>query len=62
VGTVQRMTTRTPPTRRAAAFAVLLTGTFMFVLDFFIVNVALPSVQARLHASPGSIEWVVAGL
>jgi EmrB/QacA subfamily drug resistance transporter len=40
---------------------VLLAGTFMVVLDFFIVNVALPSMQSELHASAGSIEWVVAG-
>jgi EmrB/QacA subfamily drug resistance transporter len=33
----------------------------MVVLDFFIVNVALPSIQSQLHASAGSIEWVVAG-
>jgi EmrB/QacA subfamily drug resistance transporter len=33
----------------------------MVVLDFFIVNVALPSMQADLHASNGAIEWVVAG-
>jgi EmrB/QacA subfamily drug resistance transporter len=36
-------------------------GTFMFVLDFFIVNVALPSIQRGLHASEGAVEWVVAG-
>jgi EmrB/QacA subfamily drug resistance transporter len=40
---------------------VLLAGTFMIVLDFFIVNVALPSMQAHLHASSGALEWVVAG-
>src|ERR1700690_721905 len=40
---------------------IILAGTFMVVLDFFIVNVALPSMQARLHASDGAIEWVVAG-
>ncbi len=33
----------------------------MVVLDFFIVNVALPSIQGRLHASDGAVEWVVAG-
>ncbi len=33
----------------------------MVVLDFFIVNVALPSIQARLHASNGAVEWIVAG-
>ncbi len=40
---------------------MILAGTFMVVLDFFIVNVALPSIQARLHASSGAIEWVIAG-
>ncbi len=40
---------------------VLLTGTFISVLDFFIVNVAVPSIQRDLHASPAGIEWVVAG-
>ena len=44
-----------------AALPIVLTGTFMVVLDFFIVNVALPSMQAGLHASAGSVEWVVAG-
>jgi EmrB/QacA subfamily drug resistance transporter len=38
-----------------------MAGTFMIVLDFFIVNVALPSMQSRLHASASSLEWVVAG-
>jgi EmrB/QacA subfamily drug resistance transporter len=39
----------------------LLAGVFMVVLDFFIVNVALPSMQSDLHASDGALEWVVAG-
>ncbi len=46
---------------RWAALPVLLTGTFMIVLDFFIVNVALPAIQAALHASHSSTEWFVAG-
>ena len=33
----------------------------MVVLDFFIVNVALPSLQSDLHASDSALEWVVAG-
>jgi EmrB/QacA subfamily drug resistance transporter len=33
----------------------------MIVVDFFIVNVALPSMQEDLHAGTGAIEWVVAG-
>ena len=44
-----------------SALIVLMFGTFMFVLDFFIVNVALPSIQHSLGASEGAIEWVVAG-
>src|SRR5947199_4139621 len=40
---------------------ILLAGTCMVVLDFFIVNVALPSMQSQLHAGSGAIEWVVAG-
>jgi EmrB/QacA subfamily drug resistance transporter len=46
---------------RWAPLPVVLTGTFMVVLDFFIVNVALPSIQSSLHASAGSIEFVTAG-
>jgi EmrB/QacA subfamily drug resistance transporter len=37
----------------------MLTGTFMIVLDFFIVNVAIPSMQRQLHASAAGVEWVV---
>jgi len=46
---------------RWAPLPVVLAGTFMVVLDFFIVNVALASVQSDLHASSGAIEWIVAG-
>ena len=33
----------------------------MVVLDFFIVNVALPSIQSGLDASSSAIEWIAAG-
>jgi EmrB/QacA subfamily drug resistance transporter len=46
---------------RWLALPVVLAGVFMVVLDFFIVNVALPSMQSDLHASNTAIEWVVAG-
>ena len=49
------------PAAHWAPFPVVLIGTFMVVLDFFIVNVALPSMQTSLHASTGALEWVVAG-
>ena len=44
-----------------AALPVLLAGAFMVVLDFFIVNVALPSIAADLGAGESSLEWIVAG-
>ena len=47
--------------RRLSALPVLMCGVFIIVLDFFVVNVALPSMQADLHASTSAIEWVVAG-
>src|SRR5258708_7315172 len=40
---------------------VLMTGTFLIVLDFFAVNVALPSIQRQLGAGSSAIEWIVAG-
>ncbi|HET6966507.1 MAG TPA: MFS transporter [Acidimicrobiales bacterium] len=43
------------------ALPILLSGTVMIVLDFFVVNVALPSMQQRLHAGTAALEWVVAG-
>ena len=50
-----------PSTQTWGALAVLMAGTFMIVLDFFIVNVALPSMQLTLQASTSAIEWVIAG-
>ena len=44
-----------------AALLVMLSGTFMVVLDFFIVNVALPSIQHELHAGSAALQWMVAG-
>jgi MFS family permease len=52
---------RLRPASRRSPLPVLMCGTFMIVLDFFVVNVALPSMQADLHASTSAIEWVVAG-
>jgi EmrB/QacA subfamily drug resistance transporter len=44
----------------ALTMAVLMAGTFVFVLDFFIVNVAIPATQAELGASDAQIQLVVA--
>ena len=40
---------------------MLLAGTFIALLDFFIVNVALPDIQRSLHAGPSAIQFIVAG-
>src|SRR5712691_11727359 len=40
--------------------AVLL-GSFLATTDFSIVNVALPTIDADLHASAGMLQLVVAG-
>ena len=39
---------------------VLLLGAFLPIADFFIVNVALPTIGASLDATPASLELVVA--
>ncbi len=43
------------------AVAVLLLANFINLIDITIVNVALPSMQSELSASPNLIEWIVAG-
>jgi EmrB/QacA subfamily drug resistance transporter len=61
------LTTPLPPSASAArppgllALLVMLSGTFMVVLDFFIVNVAIPSIQQDLDASAGALQLVVIG-
>jgi EmrB/QacA subfamily drug resistance transporter len=45
---------------KALTMAVLMAGTFVFVLDFFIVNVAIPSTQADLGASDSQVQLIVA--
>ena len=50
-----------PDPRRWTALAILLTGAFLPPLDFFIVNIALPSIRADLHASPAALQGVMSG-
>ncbi|MFI7067199.1 MFS transporter [Kribbella sp. NPDC050124] len=39
----------------------LLAGAFLPIMDFFITNVALPSIDASLNASASELELVIAG-
>ncbi|NYE24003.1 MFS transporter [Pigmentiphaga litoralis] len=55
------METNTSDKRRWLAFAVLLVGAFLPPLDFFIVNVALPSMQADLRTSAAELQMVISG-
>ena len=41
-----------------APLLVLLTGTFMTFLEFFIVNVGMPSIQRDLHGAPRPFSWM----
>ncbi|GAA2724861.1 MFS transporter [Actinocorallia aurantiaca] len=46
---------------RAGTLPVVLAGVFITILDFFIVNVAVPPIRSDLHASASAIQWTVAG-
>jgi EmrB/QacA subfamily drug resistance transporter len=48
-------------TSQWAPLGVLMTAVFVIVLDFFIVNVAVPSLRRDLGASASEIEWVASG-
>jgi EmrB/QacA subfamily drug resistance transporter len=65
VGTVGAAPTAPPPpaapTLNTGALFVVLTGAFLSMVDFFIVNVALGDIAARLRASTAALELVVAG-
>ncbi|HEU5425473.1 MAG TPA: MFS transporter [Actinocrinis sp.] len=50
-----------PTDARWSALAVCLVAGFMTLLDVSIVNVALPSLKAGLHASPDDLQWVLSG-
>ncbi len=42
-----------------ATLAAMCFGLFLIMLDNTIVNVALPSIQRELSASPSSLEWTI---
>lgn len=50
-----------PDPRRWGALVVLLTGTFLPPLDFFIVNVALPSIRTDLNTDAATVQLVISG-
>src|SRR5436305_14948166 len=52
---------RTPAALSPIALATVLVGVFLAMVDFFIVNVALPTMAVDLHASTALLELVVSG-
>ncbi len=46
--------------RRWLILAVVVAAQFMFVVDAFVVNVAIPSIRADLHTSAAEVEAVIA--
>jgi MFS family permease len=46
--------------RRWWVLAIVVAAQFMFGVDAFIVNVAIPTIAAELHASPAQVESVIA--
>jgi MFS family permease len=46
--------------RRWWVLAIVVAAQFMFGVDAFIVNVAIPTIAVELHASPAEIESVIA--
>ena len=47
--------------RQRLALALILVAAFMVVLDFSIVNVALPSIERELGLTASSVQWVITG-
>jgi len=48
-----------PPRLHGMALALILTAAFMVVLDFSIVNVALPSIETQLGFAADAVQWII---
>jgi EmrB/QacA subfamily drug resistance transporter len=56
LGTIQ-----VAPRRAWIAFAVILIGAAMSLIDATIVNVALPSIRTSIDASEATLSWIISG-
>src|SRR5712672_4129184 len=56
----QIVSTQVDSARRWWVLATVVAAQFMFGVDAFIVNVAIPTIAAELHASAAQIEAVIA--
>lgn len=48
-------------TSKWLSLVILLIAQLLTIMDIFIVNVALPSIQKNLHASQGDVQLIIAG-
>jgi MFS family permease len=55
----QMVTAGVDTSRRWWVLAIVVAAQFMFGVDAFVVNVAIPTIAAELHASPAQIESVI---
>src|SRR3954471_22835283 len=49
-----------PDPGRWKSLAVVLAAAFLVALDFFVVNVSIPSIRANLHATFAPVQLVIA--
>ena len=47
--------------RQGLRLALILLAAFMVVLDFSIVNVALPSIERELSMTASAVQWIITG-
>ena len=52
--------TDAPDPGRWKSLAVILAAAFLVALDFFVVNVSIPSIRTNLHASFAEVQLVIA--
>src|SRR5215469_8435191 len=60
MGTSKEVPMQQPTSRRWWALASVAAAQFLAVADAFIVNVAIPSIRADLHADAAEIQAVIA--
>src|ERR1700751_3690869 len=56
----QRVSAGVDLSRRWWVLAIVVAAQFMFGVDAFVVNVAIPTIAVELHATPAQIESVIA--
>jgi len=56
----RKISTAVDMSRRWWVLTIVVAAQFMFGVDAFIVNVAIPTITTALHTTPAQIEAVIA--